>query len=148
MEKFGYTKAWKIAKFLECGYPIAGLLGVAAYGLFIVIPTRDSAYRYEFQWWVPLFVIGLIIWAILEIRKFRKCLGYSVEVSDESIRVLGKEARWDDVSRIEMREGGGNNPAILLYTKAGMEIVVVGATAGIQYIKGFIEGHAKNASRI
>ena len=29
MEMFAYNKAWKVGKFMACGYPAIGLLGIA-----------------------------------------------------------------------------------------------------------------------
>lgn len=147
MEQFGYNKGWKGHKFMACGYPVIALLGIAAFGLFVVLPSRGDAFRFEFKWWVPLFVIALIVWAVIEIGKFKKALGYSVELSEDSIRVRGEQARWEDVSQIEFKNGLGDNPAIILHTKAEQALAIAGATDSIQYVKGFIEGHAKNASR-
>lgn len=147
METFGYNKAWKGHKFMACGYPILALLAVGAFGLFVVLPSRGDAFRFEFKWWVPLFVIALIVWAILEIRKYKKTLGYSVELTEEFIRVSGEDAKWEDISRIEFRNAGGDDPAIVLQTKTGKALAIAGATASFQYVKGFIEGHAINASR-
>jgi hypothetical protein len=49
--------------------------------------------------------------------------------------------------KIELANGLGDAPAIVLHTKSGHTLAVAGATDSIQYVKGFIEGHAKNASR-
>lgn len=147
MEKFGYKKGWKAHKFMECGYPVIALLGIAALGLFVVLPSRGQSFRSEFKWWVPLFAVALIVWAVIEIRKFRKALGYSVELTEDSIRVRGDQSRWEDVTRIEFKSGLGDAPAIIVHTKRGQALAIAGATDGIQYVKGFIEGHAKSAQR-
>lgn len=147
MEKFGYNKGWKGHKFMACGYPVIGLLGIAAFGLFVVLPSRGDAFRFEFKWWVPLFVIALIVWVLIEIGKFRKALGYSVELSEEFIRVRDEQAKWEDVSKIEFKNGLGDDPAIILHTKRGQALAIAAATDSMEYVKGFIEGHAKNTSR-
>ncbi len=148
MEKFRYNKGWKVIKFLACGYPITGLLGIAAYGLFAVLPSRNYARRYEFNWWVPYLVIALLAWAILEIRNLIKTLRFSLEISDECIRLGADELRWEDVGQTEFRNAVGSEPAIVLMAKSGKIINIPAATESLQRIKDYIEAHTNATSRV
>jgi len=141
MEKFGYNKAWKAKMLMECSYPVIFLLGVLAIGLFIVWPSGGVA---EFKWWMPLLVIGLIIWAIIEIGKYRKALAFLVELSEETIRVGDKRASWADISKVESRRAFGDVPAIILHTNSGTSLNIPAATESLPYIKGFIDNRTKS----
>lgn len=140
MEKFGYSSGWKRAKAIAIVRPIIFLLGLGALWVLLVLPG-DA----EFKWWIPLAVIALIGWAGWEIAKYREALAYAVELSEDFIRVGGEQASWADVVRVEFKQAILDAPAIILHTKAGKSLFVAAATDSIQYVKGYIEGHANQA---
>lgn len=147
MEVFAYNKAWKAHKFMSCGYPALALLAILAYWVFLVSPSSNSAVRFEFKWWVPLFGLGLVVWLFLEVAKLRKILAFSVELSEEAIKVRGVEAKWVEVTRIESKSAHGDGFAIILHTTGGDALGIPAATDGFAYIKGFVEAHATRAER-
>jgi len=147
MEKFGYQKGWKAHEFMDCGYPVFPLLLLLAFWVLLVLPSRGEASGANFKWWVPPFAVAMAVWLVLEIKKFRKALAFSVELSEEAIKVCGEEAKWTDVTRVESKIARGNNFAVILHTRNGGRLGIPGATASLPYIRGFIDGHAKSAER-
>ncbi|OGP95785.1 MAG: hypothetical protein A2157_17800 [Deltaproteobacteria bacterium RBG_16_47_11] len=145
MEKFGYNKAWKGHKFMACGYPIIGLLAILAYWVFLMLPSKGSAVRVEFKWWIPLLAIALAVWAVRGIKKFRTTIRFSVELSDDSIRIGDEGARWNDITKIDFSNAIGEDVAITLHTSDGKAMRIPAAIERLQYIKGFIESHTKDA---
>lgn len=140
VEKFGYNKLWKTARLLNGIYPAIFLVAILAIYLFIVAPSGGIA---EFKWWMPLLVLALLVWAVIEIRNYRKTLSYLVELTEEFIRVSGVEARWSDVARVEKTRMFGNNFEIHLYTKSGAHLYIPVQTEGLAYINGFVDSHTR-----
>jgi hypothetical protein len=143
-EEFRYTKAWKTKMLLECSYPVIMLLGILAIGIIVA----GSGGVAELKWWVPLVFIGSIVWAIIEIRNYRKASTFLVELSEETIRVGDKQASWEEISKIESRAAAGNSTAVILHTNSGVILNIPAATEGLPYIKGFIENHVKCTGRL
>lgn len=143
-ETFGYSKAWKTKMLLDCIWPVFFLLAILALGLIVA----GSGGVVEFKWWVPLLVIALIVWAVIEIRNYRKALTFLVELTEETIRVGDKHASWAEISKIESRRAAGNTTAVLLHTNDGVSLNIPAATEGLPYIKGFIENHVQCTGRL
>lgn len=146
MDKFGYNKAWKAHKFMACGYPVIGLLGMLAIGLFVIWPSSsDSFYRVKFTSWAPAAAVALAVWAFLAIQKFRRALVFSVELSEEMIRVCGDGVKWSDITRVESRGALGDGFAVILHTTSGSRMGIPAATVNLAHIRAFIDAHANNA---
>ena len=143
-EAFGYSKGWKTKMLLDCIYPVIMLLGILVIGIIVA----GSGGIAELKWWVPLVFIGSIVWAIIEIRNYRKALAFLVELSEETIRVGDKQASWAEISKMESRGAMGNSPAVILHTNSGVSLNIPAATEGLPYIKGFIENHVKCTGRL
>jgi hypothetical protein len=141
VEKFGYNKLWKTARLLNGIYPAVFLVAIVAIYIFIIAPSGGMV---EFKWWMPLLVIALIVWAVIEILNYRKTLSYSVELSEETIRVSGVEAKWADITKVEKSKMFGNNFEITLHTQSGTRLNIPVQTEGLAYINGFVDSHTKN----
>lgn len=143
METFGYNKRFKRARIAACFLPVFALLTIVAQWVVFVLPGDG-----EFKWWTPLAVIAFFVWALLEIAKYRESLDYSVAISEDSIRIRGDQAIWEDVLRVEFRIKNGlwNEPAIVIHTKAGSSLAISSGTDSLEYVKGFVEGHTKRAT--
>lgn len=140
VEKFGYNKLWKTARLLNGIYPAVFLVAIVAIYAFVVAPTGGVV---EFKWWMPLLVIALIAWAVIEFINYRKTLSYSVELSEEKISVSGVEAKWTDISKVEKNKMFGNNYEITLHTRSGARLNIPVQTDGLAYINGFVDSHTK-----
>lgn len=138
VERFGFNKAWKLARLSNSAYPVLFLLAILGLGIFVIWPSGGMA---EFKWWMPLLVIALIIWAIYEISKYRKAMAFLVVLSEETIRVGEVQVKWEDIERVENKAAFGDNPTIILHLKTGKIINIPAAIESIQYIRGFVEGH-------
>jgi hypothetical protein len=140
VEKFGYNKLWKTARLLNGIYPAIFLVAILAIYIFIIAPSGGMA---QFKWWMPLLVIALIVWAVIEILNYRKTLSYSVELSEEKVRVSGVDAKWTDITRVEKSKMFGNNFEIILHTQSGTILKIPVQTDGLAYINGFVDSHTK-----
>ena len=129
METFKFNKGWRMHKIMAIGYPSIALLGLIAY-LSIGFRLSEAG---------PIIVLGLLIWLIYEIIKLRKALSYIVELSEESIKVSGVEAKWENINKIGIMSAAGDKASIILHQINGPSLYILGATDGIQYVKGFIE---------
>lgn len=140
VEKFGYNKMWKMARLLNGIYPAIFLVAILAIYVLIIAPSGGMV---EFTWWMPLLVLALIVWAVIEVRNYRKTLSYSVELSEAAIRVSGVEAKWTDITRVEKSKLFGNNFEITLHTKSGARLNIPVQPDGLAYINGFVDSHTK-----
>ncbi len=115
MEEFGYKGGYKFHGAWQCGYPLIGLGGIAAF-----LPLVRDGYA-EFITWVPLLVIGLIGWLIYEIVKASSRFKFLLRISDKAIEVGdGPKVEWENVERAEFHGFGfGKTPIITLVTQAG-----------------------------
>jgi len=138
MEKFGYNKMWKTARLINLVYPVIFLIIILVMTLFVLEGMA------EFKWWMPLFVVALIVWATIEFRNYRKSLSFLVELSEEAIRVNGMEARWTDITKVEKRRLLGNSFEISLHTNSGTSLIVPAQTDSLAYINGFVDSHTKS----
>ena len=138
MEKFKCNKGWIFHKVMEIGYPMIPLIAFIGYA--------SIGMKLKFEWWIPLLIIALITWVIYAIIKLRKAIVYSVEITEQSIRVSGNEAEWENITHVGISNKGGDNAAIVLHQIKGKSLYIIGATSGIEYLKGFVKGHARNAS--
>ena len=138
VERFGYNRAWKFQGFWACGYPVIALVGLAALSTIDII---------RFKWWVPLFVIALIIWLVYGLIKAIQRLQFAVTITDESIQIGGQGAvKWSEIERAELGAAIGNDPAIKLHTSSGQVVGVPGTTASLPYIAGIVKKHVSNIS--
>jgi hypothetical protein len=140
MEKFGYTKIWKTARLMNLIYPVICLLAILVLSIFVLGGVAS------FKWWMPLFVVALIVWTVFEFRTYRKALSFLVELSEEKIRVNGVGAGWTDISKVEKQRGLGNSFEIILHTNTGTRLIIPAQTDGLAYINGFVDSHTKRSA--
>jgi hypothetical protein len=135
MEEFGYKGGYKFHGAWQCGYPLIGLGGIAAF-----LPLVRDGYA-EFKAWAPLLVIGLIGWLIYEIIKVSSRFKFLLRISEEAIQVGdGPKVEWENVERAEFHGFGfGKTPIITLVTQSGEKIEIPAAIQNLQYIQGIIQ---------
>jgi hypothetical protein len=138
MEKFMYRKGWILHKGMEIGYPSIPLIAFIGYAVI--------GLKLEFKWWVPIILIGFVGWLVYAVINFFKAIKFSVELTEHSIRAAGVEALWENINIIGFVNGAGDDPVVVMHQINGKSLYIPGATDGIEYIKGYIKGHAKNAS--
>ena len=141
MEEFGYNRSYKAHRFMAVGYPVIGLIGVFVYWMFLVVPSRGSSYEIEFKWWTPLFVIGLIVWAIFEITRAIPIFSFKVRLSEDTIEVGNECIAWKDISNVDFRAAYGQEPAIVIRTSDGHILNIPAAVESYAYVRGMIESH-------
>lgn len=150
MEKFSLNFWSKGNQVMNCVWPIALLLGLLGSLVFVILPSQDSMVEFRFQWWVPLFAVALVIWAIIAIRKALPVFRFTVKISDQTICVGDEEAAWSEIVDVEFKNtlGEKNNIgepiAIVLRTKSDKTLRIPATLASFAYVKGFIEGHTKH----
>jgi hypothetical protein len=139
-ESFGYNKFWKTARWMNWAYPLFFVI------IILVIFLFGFGLKGTFsgiQWWMPLAVIGLMVWTVFEFRIYRKTLAYRVELLEKSIRVNGTEALWTDIIKVEKRKLFGNSYEILLHTNNNTSLTIPAQMDGVAYINGFVDSHTK-----
>lgn len=151
MEEFGYKKSFKVSKFMGAVYPILGLLGllaqrIIAYWVFEVENPYSST-SVEFKWWAPLLVIGLIVWAIFEIKKGREISCFKVRLAEDAIQVGDERIPWADIDHVAFKPiAFGQEPTTLIHASNGHVLKIPAAIEGYAYIQGVIESHTTERS--
>ena len=148
MEKFKIKKLFITINDVYLGIIIGFLLLLLSIEIFLVFPTKGQVVQVVWGWWVPAFVIFLIVLGILFFIKGRKLRAFSIKLSEEAIIVAGMILKWGIISHIEYKKGDWDKAGVILHTKSGNQYGIPGITDGFLYIKGFIEGHAKSAEKI
>lgn len=146
MEELGYKKSYKARKYMAAGSPIIGLLGILAYWIFLVEPSRGSSVIVEFKWWVPLFAAALLIWAIFEIKKASVISNFRVRLYEDGIEVAGDRVSWTDMSNVEFKKALGQEPAVIIHASDGRTLNVPAAIESYAYIEGVIQSHTTPAT--
>ena len=151
MEEFGYNKRFKVSKFMGAGYPMLGLLGLIAqwaiaYWVFEVEnPHRSTSV--EFKWWAPLLAVGLIVWAIFEIKKGREVSRFKVRLAKDIIQVGDQRILWTDIDHVEFKPVAfGQHPAAIIHASDGRVLKIPAAIESYPYIQGVIESHTTERS--
>ena len=142
METFSFDTSFKIHRAIQCVWPLIILGALIAYSS-VVSDFGGDVSGYFSEGWMPLILIGSLGWLILEIVWTVKVLGFSVELSEESIRVGKKEIPWEDIVNAEYKTAFGKKPSIILSTSSD-ELRIPGAIEGLDYIKGVVKRKVKS----
>jgi hypothetical protein len=142
METFSYNTSFKIHRTIQCAWPLIILGALIAYSL-VLADYGGGISGFLSEGWMPLILIGSLCWLILEIVWTVKVLGFSVELTEESIRVGKKEISWKDIVNADYKIAIGKKPAIILSTSSD-ELRIPGAIKGLDYIKGVIKRQVKS----
>ena len=147
MEKFGYSKLWKMRVWVGLGSALAFLLMFLGIGIFVVWPSQRNPIAWiEFGWWVPYLMIALFIASIIMAVNLRKIYQFSVDLSEEIIRAGRVQMQWENVELIEHKKSGDDS-SLILHSKLKNKMEIPGGLDGFYYVKAFIENHAINAPR-
>jgi len=143
MDNFGYPQRYKVAKVLAPFTPIILLLGLLAAWVFLVLPSRGDVVEVQFNWWVPLLGLALMVWAGFRIRAARRVLSFKVRLSEDAIEVAEERIPWSKISKIDFRGAPGNSTAAMLHIDDGRIVTIPGTIEGYAYIRGVLEGRGR-----
>jgi hypothetical protein len=145
MDTFKYSKFGFIQLYVFLGAALAFDLWFLFAGLYLVWPSQGGIVEANFGWWVPIVAIAAFIAAVfffVKIRQFRK---FFVGLSEEVINVNGKKQKWENLTQIEIKVENNSYSRIIMTSRSGNTVEIPGLIDSIHYIKGFVQGHAKNA---
>jgi hypothetical protein len=148
MERFKYSKFGLIGLYTALGAALAFLILFLVIGFVEVWPNRNAPIRIEFGWWVPYFMVALAGFSVFAMVRIHRLRDYYVDLSEDCIIVNDKKLKWTNIAQVEFTKSSDNNPTIILHSKKDHRLEIPPLMDGYAYIRGFIEGHARDAQRI
>jgi hypothetical protein len=145
MDRFGFTAGYRGYRVLLCTWPLIGLGAVAAFWILLAGPSKKGdVIQFELPWWVPLFIVALLVWLVCDVARAIGTFSFSVGVSEDRILVGARSVAWTDVQKAEIRTAGGEQPAIVLYLEGDEKIGIPAAVQGLGYLKGLVQRKIQN----
>ena len=139
MDKFKISANLKIR--VVCDIIFALTLAGGAIALL-----NTSLYRMTDQG--PFIFFGMFCWFAYNCWKLIKISTFSVEISDEGIKVKDVYRNWQDIASAEIKKVYGRmKPAIILKTTDGTLLSIPSAIISKDYIVALVEKHVKDISK-
>lgn len=138
MRTFSYRTSFKVYRVVRCGWPL-GLLGATLVYTAVLANTSGAILTFLTRGWMPVILLGSLIWLALESVQTLGVFQFSVELFDDSIRVGDVTARWSDIIDAEFTGAGWTGPAIFLHRQYARSLRIPAAVEGLDYISGVVK---------
>jgi hypothetical protein len=138
MKTFSYRTSFKVYRVVQCGWPLV-VLGATLVYTAVLANTSGAILTFLTRGWMPVILLGSLIWLALELVRAIRVFQFSVGLSDDSIRVGDVTARWPDIIDAEFTGAMWTGPAIFLHRQYARSLRIPAAIGGLDYISGAVK---------
>jgi hypothetical protein len=94
--------------------------------------------------WMPVILIGSVVWLTYEVVRTVQACSFSVEISDDSIRIGKTVIPWADVAGADFT--AGKSSAVVLRSKSSGGFKIPANIEGLDFILGVLKARVPGAA--